>query len=101
MRTLLITAAMVALAGCETTDPDLGYSIRRAVVAQAVDMNPTYAGVPMEGTNSVRALDAHRRYLKSDVRRLGRIDGKVDVVGTVSEAGAGRVAPAAPQTGQQ
>lgn len=92
---LLATAsvALLALSACET-DPDLGYSVRRAVVAHAVDMNPTYAGLPIEGTNGVRALDAQRRYLKGEPRRLGKIDGRVDITGGGDTAtGGGRAAP--------
>ncbi len=95
MRALVITAgaaAMLMLGGCET-DPDLGYSVRRAVVAQAVDMTPTYAGVPIEGTNGVRSSDAQRRYLKGDPAKLGNIGAGVVQAGVTNSSGAGRPAP--------
>ncbi len=99
MRISLLPAAglsLLALTACETTDPDLGYSVRRAVVSQAVDMNPSYAGLPIEGSNGVRAFDAQRRYLKGAPRPLARIDGRVDQTGASGAAQAGgRESPAA------
>lgn len=92
--------SLLALSACETTDPDLGYAVNRAVVSQAVDMNPSYAGLPIEGSNGVRALDAQRRYLKGEPRSLSKIDGKVNETGGPTGAqGGGREAPAAAAAG--
>ncbi|WP_416907599.1 MAG: hypothetical protein ACMVO5_11290 [Polymorphobacter sp.] len=92
---LFAASALLALPACET-DPDLGYSVRRAVASQAVDMNPTYAGVPIEGSSGVRAIDAQRRYLKGEPRVLGKIDGTVDQTGGLSgSTGGGREGGAA------
>jgi hypothetical protein len=100
MRVLLLcvpTAALLALSACET-DPDLGYAVRRAVASQAVDMNPTYAGLPIEGGSGVRAIDAQRRYLKGEPRVLGKIDGTVDQTGGLGGTTGGGREPAAAAT---
>jgi hypothetical protein len=92
---MLATALLLLLAGCETNDPDLGMSVNRNVVAQAVDMNPRYAGVPTEGSNGKLAVAAQRRYLNGQVKPLLRVsaEGGVGQQGGASDAGGG--APAA------
>lgn len=94
MRALFLISIAVALTGMAESDPDFGYSVRRSVVAQAVDMAPNYAGTPIEGSSGVRALDAQRQYLKGNVKKLGKIDGKVDITGSTEASGTGRAAPA-------
>ncbi|WP_439534282.1 hypothetical protein [Polymorphobacter sp.] len=64
------------LTACETPDPDFGYSVRRNGVLQVVNMQPVYAGVPMEGGDAVRATDAQRRYLRGQSKTLLKVDGK-------------------------
>jgi hypothetical protein len=99
MRISLLPVAglsLLTLTACETTDPDLGYSVRQAVVSQAVDMNPNYAGLPIEGSSGVRALDAQRRYLKGVPRPLAKVDAKGnEAAGDSGAEGAGRAAPGA------
>jgi hypothetical protein len=74
-------AAMLLLSACATPDPDLGYAIRQNTAAQAVDMQPVYAGLPMEGSNGVRAVDAQGRYLGGRVKDLLKVDGKSNIGG--------------------
>lgn len=69
-------AAALLLAGCETQDRDFGHSIRHNQAVQTVDMQPVYAGVPMEGSDGVRLADAQRRYLTGKVKDLLKVDGK-------------------------
>jgi hypothetical protein len=94
----MLATALLLLAGCETNDPDLGMSVNRNVVSQAVDMNPRYAGVPTEGSNGKLAVAAQRRYLSGQVKPLLKVDaeGSVGGQGGASDVGGG---PAAAGTG--
>ncbi len=91
----MLATALLLLAGCETNDPDLGMSVNRNVVSQAVDMNPRYAGVPTEGSNGKLAVAAQRRYLNGQVKPLLRVsaEGGVGQQGGAADTGGG--APAA------
>lgn len=78
--------ALVALlvAGCTTSDPQFGRVVQHNIVAQAVDLEPTYAGVPIEGGSGQRAAGAVARYLRGAVKE-----------GAVGGGGSGAAPPAA------
>lgn len=82
-------AAALLLGGCETSDPDLGLATRQNVAAQAVDISPSFAGVPMEGSDGVRVADAQRRYLRGQVKPLLQVDAdsNVGTQGGASDSG--------------
>jgi len=69
-------AAACLLSACETPDPDLGHALYYNRNIQVVDMNPAYAGTPMEGSDGVRLVDAQNRYLQGKVKDLLKVDGK-------------------------
>ncbi len=69
MRTLSILA-LLALAGCATSDPQFGAVVQNNIIAQVVDLEPVYAGVPIEGGNAARATDVVRRYNNGAVKQL-------------------------------
>ena len=59
----------VLLAGC-AGDPPLGQVVQHNIVAQAVDMEPQYAGVLVEGGDGQRTVDAMKRYKDGKVKPL-------------------------------
>ena len=61
---------LLALSGCAANDAQFGGAVQNNVVAQVVDMEPVYAGVPLEGSNGERSAEAVRRYRKGDVKAL-------------------------------
>jgi hypothetical protein len=69
MRTLSILA-LLALAGCATSDPQFGAVVQNNIIAQVVDLDPVYAGVPIEGGNAARTVDGVRRYNGGAVKPL-------------------------------
>lgn len=69
---------LVLLAAC-AHEIDTGYAVADNIVVQVVDMNPQYAGVPIEGGNGDRSVAAYRRYK----------DGKVKEPITVGSKGTG------------
>jgi type IV pilus biogenesis protein CpaD/CtpE len=85
MRTLPIPAlsglALLALSGCATTDPQFGSVVQNNIIAQTVDLEPVYAGVPIEGGNAARTVDGVRRYTSGAVKPL--------VAGSLSKTGSG------------
>ncbi len=78
---------LLLAAGC-ATDPEFGAVYDQNLTAQVVDMNPKYAGVPMEGSNGERSTAAYKRYLKGSVRALEIPNGK-----SVGSGGGGGAAP--------
>lgn len=58
----------VALSGCAAHDPQLGAAVQTTIVAQVVDLDPVYAGVPIEGGDGERSVDAMKRYKKGAVK---------------------------------
>jgi hypothetical protein len=76
MRTLSLLALMVApasltLGGCATQrDAQLGAVVQNNVIAQVVDLEPVYAGVPIEGGNAARTVEGVRRYNNGAVKQL-------------------------------
>lgn len=63
-KTLLLALALTA---CQSNDPEMGLAVQRNMVAHAVNLDPVYAGTPMEGTNGKRGSDAVNRYLNGAV----------------------------------
>jgi hypothetical protein len=69
MRTLPILA-LLALGGCATSDPQFGAVVQNNIIAQTVDLDPVYAGIPIEGGNAARTVDGLRRYNGGAVKPL-------------------------------
>jgi hypothetical protein len=72
MRTLPFLAgpALLLLGGCATTDSQLGAVVQNNVIAQVVDLDPVYAGIPIEGGNAARTAAAVKRYNDGAVKPL-------------------------------
>lgn len=60
-------------------DSGLGQTVDSIIAAQAIDMEPEYAGVPMEGSNGKRSVDAFRRYKNGTVKKLLSVSGEARV----------------------
>lgn len=89
MRKPNLTVLLLLSLGACATDPEFGATVNHNVVAQAVDMDPQYAGVPIEGTNVQRAVDSYRRYLKGNVKALAKVEGSSKVGGQGGAVDAG------------
>jgi hypothetical protein len=63
-------ALPLLLAGCSTSDPQLGLNVQTNALAQIVALDPVYAGVPIEGGSGERHVEAVRRYSKGKVTPL-------------------------------
>ena len=87
----LVTVAAAGAAGA--TDPKLGQTVQNNIVAMAVDLNPSYAGIKVEGGTGALAESAITRY------RTGRVT-PLQSLGGTSALGTNNVqaAPAAPAT---
>ncbi len=71
LTTCLLSAPLILLTGCATTgDRDFGAVVQHNVVAQVVDLEPQYAGVPIEGGSGDRSVDGVGRYKKGAVKEL-------------------------------
>jgi type IV pilus biogenesis protein CpaD/CtpE len=66
-RQLALVAALLLPAAC-ATDPEVGTAVQRNVAFQAVDLDPHYAGVPMEGSDGERSAAAISRYKSGTVK---------------------------------
>ena len=88
MRALIPLALL--LAGCavhregdrliaHNSDRHFGNTVNGNIVTQTVDMNPQYAGVPIEGGSGQRSVDAVRRYMQGNVKELYRSDLRAEV----------------------
>lgn len=88
MRAFLSLA--VLLAGCSVhregdrliahnSDRHFGYTVNGNIATQTVDMNPQYAGVPIEGGSGQRSVEAVRRYMQGNVKELYRSDLRAEV----------------------
>ena len=58
---LALIAALLLPAAC-AGDPEFGTAVQRNIAFQAVDLEPRYAGVPMEGGNGERSARAIKHY---------------------------------------
>jgi hypothetical protein len=70
--TLAVIAApvLLTLGGCATADPQFGSAVQNNIIAHAVDLDPVYAGVPIEGGNAARSANAVRQYNNGAVKPL-------------------------------
>jgi hypothetical protein len=63
--------ALLALSACATQrDAQLGAAVQNNVIAQVVDLDPVYAGIPIEGGNAARTVEGVRRYNNGAVKPL-------------------------------
>lgn len=62
-------------------DSGLGQTVDSIIAAQTIDPDPEYAGVPLEGGNGKRSVDAYRRYQSGNVKRLLSVSGEAKVGG--------------------
>jgi hypothetical protein len=70
-RPIRFAAALpLLLAGCVSADPQLGINVQTNALAQIIELDPVYAGVPIEGGSGERNVDAVRRYYKGKVTAL-------------------------------
>jgi hypothetical protein len=69
LRRLAWASGPLLLAGC-VNEPPIGQVVQHNILAQVVDMDPQYAGVPIEGGNGQRTVDAIRRYNAAAARPL-------------------------------
>jgi len=67
---LIAAPVLLALGGCATADPQFGAVVQNNIIAQAVDLDPVYAGVPIEGGNAARTANAVRQYNNGAVKPL-------------------------------
>lgn len=86
LRTLAIAApAFMLIAAApgpySPTDPGMGSSVTNMISSQTIDMTPEYSGVPMEGSDGKRAVDAYRRYQSGNVKKLLSVTGQAAVGG--------------------
>ena len=86
-RFLATAIAALPLAACHVPDEEFGSAIRLNNSHQIVDERPVYAGVPQEGSESVRLVAAQRRYLKGSVKELLKVDGKSTIGGQGGASG--------------
>lgn len=85
MRTPLALAILLA-AGC-ASDPEFGRVNQHNIAAHVVDLEPSYAGQPMEGSSGRRSVQAVNRYLRGAVK---------EGAGAAAGGGGAGSAPAAP-----
>lgn len=75
----LLLLAPPLLAGC-VRDAEFGSTVEHNIVAQAVSMDPQYAGIPVEGAGSGRrSADAIGRYQAGEVKPLLKVTGESEV----------------------
>jgi hypothetical protein len=85
----LLMLGLAAAAGAR--DRTLGLSVQNNIVAMAVDLNPSYAGILIEGGTGALAESAMTRYRTGRVTPLQSLGG-TSVLGTNNV----QAAPAAP-----
>lgn len=61
--------AVLLLAAC-THDPQFGSVVQNNIVAHVVDLEPVYAGTPIEGSSGERSVEAVRRLNKGNAKAL-------------------------------
>ncbi len=67
LRQSALVVALLLPAAC-AGDPAVGTAVQRNIAFQAVDLDPQYAGVPIEGGNGQRSVDAVKRYNSGTVK---------------------------------
>jgi hypothetical protein len=70
LRLRFAAALPLLLAGCVSADPQLGLNVQTNALAQIIELDPVYAGVPIEGGSGERNVEAVRRYHKGKVTAL-------------------------------
>lgn len=91
---LLVGAALLAMPAL-AQDRALGLIVQNNINAQLVDPNPVYDGVPIEGSNGMKADTAITRYRTGRVMPLQTVLG-TSVIGGAGGAGGGGAAGSAP-----
>jgi type IV pilus biogenesis protein CpaD/CtpE len=91
---LLLAAAGLLATPAAAQDAGLGMVVQNNVNAQLVDPNPAYAGIPIEGSNGLKADTAITRYRSGRVAPLQNFSGNTNIGG----AGAGASATSAQTT---
>ena len=69
-RQMALIVALLLPAAC-AKDPEVGavgIAVQRNIAFQAVDLDPHYAGIPIEGGNGQRSADAIKRYNSGTVK---------------------------------
>lgn len=91
----ILLASLLALgvaAEAGAADPKLGQSVQNNIIAMTVDLNPSYAGIKIEGGTGVLAETAITRYRSGRVTPLQSLGG-TSAIGNNAQQNAG--APAA------
>jgi len=89
IRLVAVAAAIVMLAGgAAARDRQLGAAVQANIAAQAVDLHPVHAGVPIEGGNGERAEGAITRYRNGRVTPLRSISAESQVGANANQRGA-------------
>lgn len=74
-----LAAGIMAMPVSAAPDPQLGAAVQTNIAAMAVDLNPNWAGVPMEGANGLLGERAYRRYRLDATKLLLPLSGKSEV----------------------
>ncbi len=69
LRRFALAFGLPMLAGC-VNEPPIGQVVQHNVLAQVVDMDPRYSGVPIEGGSGQHSVDSIKRYNAGTVRPL-------------------------------
>ena len=93
----LLAAAALLAAPALATDKGLGLITQNNVAAMVVDLNPSYAGVPIEGSNGMLADNAITRYRTGRVKPLLPLSANPNLGAVTSGSGAAPVQPGGPR----
>lgn len=91
---LLLAGAALLGAPAQAQDRGLGLVVQNNVNAQVVDLDPDYAGVPIEGGDGLKADTAITRYRTGRVQPLLPLSGTVNIGGAGGGGGSGAAQPA-------
>jgi type IV pilus biogenesis protein CpaD/CtpE len=91
---ILIVLMLAGMAATPATARDraLGSAVQANVAAQVVNLRPSHAGVPMEGSDGQRAEAAITRYRDGRVTPLQSISSGSQVGAAAGQRGAGAAA---------
>lgn len=89
---LCLAALTFSVTPALAQDRALGLIVQNNVNAMLVDPNPVYAGIPIEGSNGLKADTAITRYRTGRVQPLQNFSGET----SIGAAGVGAAAAAAP-----
>ncbi|WP_310498706.1 hypothetical protein [Sandarakinorhabdus sp.] len=82
-----LALSLAAVPAFAAPEEQLGATVQANIAAMVVDLNPTWAGVPMEGTSGILGERAFRRYRTDATKPLIPLSGKSNV-GQVSNSAA-------------